>query len=55
MNSFPVSKHNCSLAKKQSIEHILTTGATHQYFNIKLDISFIFNYFLQKQLIRLEG
>lgn len=44
-NSFPVSKHNHLSAKRQSIEHTLTTGVTHQYFNIKFDISFIFKYF----------
>ena len=49
-NSFPVSKYNRLLAKKQSIPNTLTTGATHQYFSIKLDISFIFNFFLHKQL-----
>jgi hypothetical protein len=47
-NSFPISKHKISLAKKQSIEHTLTTGATHQYFNIKSDISLIFNFFFAK-------
>ena len=42
INSFPVSKHNQLSARKPSITKTLTTGATHQYFNIKLDSSFIF-------------
>lgn len=41
INSFPVSKYNQLFARIQSIAKTLTTGATHQYFNIKLDISFI--------------